>query len=206
MKNIKLRKTILAVDDMLVNLTTLKAILQDYYTVCLAKSGKDALRILERTQVDVILLDIEMPEMSGIELFIKLQENPMLRSIPVIFVTTSASPEIVRQVVALGPKDYVVKPIDVDILLDKIEKALLSIKVDPAVVFLSNILFQLGKACEQLDIANINILMQHIVAEQYIPTVTIILQRILVFINNHDYPPAAHKIRELLEFLNKSDD
>jgi putative two-component system response regulator len=203
MKNIKTQRTILAVDDVMVNLTAAKAILQDYYNVCLAKSGKEALSILEHTQADLILLDIEMPEMSGIEVFATLQEDPVRSSIPVIFVTASASAEMVKQVVTMGAKDYIVKPIAANLLLDKIESAILSMKVDPATVFLVEHLKQLEKACIEYARPKINSLLQTILENQYISTIAIMLQRVSLLIRNNDFRQAAGKVRELVVYLEK---
>ncbi|MDR3283718.1 MAG: response regulator [Treponema sp.] len=201
MKNIKMQRTVLAIDDVMMNLSAYKTILQDYYTVCTAQSDKDALAILDKTQVDIILLDIEMPEMLGIELFGILQKNPVWHNIPVIFITGSASPDAVRQAALMGAKEYLVKPIAANLLLDKTENVFLSLKVDPAVVFLIEKLYQLEKACKIYDRPAIESVLQSIAADQYVSTLTIVLQRVNYMIRNNDYPQAAKKARELAEFL-----
>jgi putative two-component system response regulator len=120
------RKTILAVDDMSENLTAMRSILHDFFDVRLAKSAKMALTLLQNTKVDMILLDIEMPGMSGFE-FLEQQKSqvnarlPANNDIPVIFVTSHASTEFINRAINSGAKDYLVKPIRKDVLLKKVE-------------------------------------------------------------------------------------
>jgi CheY-like chemotaxis protein len=201
MKNIKLRKTILAVDDMAVNLSTLKAILQDYYDVCLSKSAKDALKIIEHSQIDLILLDIEMPEMSGIQFFSQLQADPVANCIPVIFVTASVASAVVKQVASMGAKDYIVKPYNSDTLLDKIEAAFSSLKVDPATLFLTNQLSQLEKLCSYNDRPQAEMLLQAIPHTNYVSNITIALTRISLMIRNNNFPQAVKRVHEFAQYL-----
>ncbi|MDR0496475.1 MAG: response regulator [Treponema sp.] len=119
------RKIILAVDDMAENLTLIRSMLEEHFDVRLAKSGNMALTLLEKTQVDLILLDIEMPGMSGFD-FIKNYhiQKPENKKTPVIFVTSHADKELIAKAINSGGKDYVVKPIKPDILYKKIDTLL----------------------------------------------------------------------------------
>ena len=117
-------KTILAVDDAQANLRILQGLLNEEYEVRLAKSGKIALHALERLTPDLILLDIEMPEMSGFDVLAEIKQNARLSKIPVIFLTAHASKEFVLEAFQRGIKDYIVKPFDPDLLRMKIKKAL----------------------------------------------------------------------------------
>jgi putative two-component system response regulator len=117
-------KSILAVDDAHANLQILQGLLSDEYDMRLAKSGKMALAALERVTPDLILLDIEMPEMSGFEVLDIINSNLRLKRIPIIFLTAHASREFVIEAAQKGAKDYIVKPFDPDLLRDKIKKAL----------------------------------------------------------------------------------
>jgi DNA-binding response OmpR family regulator len=74
--------------------------------------------------VDLILLDIEMPEVSGFEYLKQLQQNPQYSTIPVIFVTSHATREFFVAAINSGAKDFVVKPISADILKEKIRAIL----------------------------------------------------------------------------------
>jgi putative two-component system response regulator len=117
------RAIILVVDDSSANLTLCRELLGDEFDVRLAKSGKMALAALSRLLPDVILLDIEMPEMSGFEVMEAIKSNPTISYIPVIFVTSHATEKLVLKAVEEGAFSYVVKPFDADKLRSKIRHA-----------------------------------------------------------------------------------
>jgi two-component system chemotaxis response regulator CheY len=75
-----------------------------------AGDGEEALKVLEEEWVDVVLSDINMPNMNGLELVRRMSENEMLRSIPVVMVTTEASDEKVNKSKELGAVGYIKKP------------------------------------------------------------------------------------------------
>jgi CheY-like chemotaxis protein len=117
----KEKKTILAVDDTPFFLTTLKKILQntDYKLLCVT-SGSDALKSLEKHHPDLILLDIEMPEMDGYELAAKTREKG--ERAPIVFLTGNAKRENVVRAVEAGAADFIVKPVNKEEVLAKIER------------------------------------------------------------------------------------
>jgi PleD family two-component response regulator len=114
------KKVILAVDDIIPSLKTTGKILENIFDVCLAKSIETASRVLKTTKVDLILLDIEMPEMSGFEYMEQLQRTPQYRDIPVIFVSSHATREFFTQAISFGAKDFIVKPVSPKILIEKV--------------------------------------------------------------------------------------
>jgi CheY-like chemotaxis protein len=119
----KTKKIILAVDDMPVNLAVIKNILCKDYDVRPVKSAKSALLLMNTLRPDLILLDIEMPEMSGREFLNLIRNNPdhpEQRDIPVIFVSSHEIESIVAHAVAGGILDYMVKPVDPVTLLKKV--------------------------------------------------------------------------------------
>ena len=118
------RAIILVVDDAPANLQLCKGLLGNEFDVRLAKSGKMALEALEKFQPDIILLDIEMPDMSGFEVKSALNKNPDSKEIPVIFVTSHATEQLVAKAVEHGAVDYVVKPFDANVLRTKIQNVL----------------------------------------------------------------------------------
>jgi putative two-component system response regulator len=118
------RKIVLAVDDMAVGLTTVRTILQKEYDVRLAKSASIALDMLQQFTADLILLDIEMPEMSGFEFAGLLRKNPEHKDIPIIFVTSHANPQFIDQAMLFGAEGYVVKPFVPDALLKRVKSVL----------------------------------------------------------------------------------
>jgi len=92
-----------------------------------AENGKKALEVLDSSWVDVILSDINMPEMGGIELIRAIKGNEVLRHIPVIFITTEASQVRIDEATNLGAAGYIQKPFVPEtiktVLLDVLEKA-----------------------------------------------------------------------------------
>lgn len=118
------KKVILTVDDVSMNLAIIKNVLSKHFDVRIAKSGELALFILGSVKVDLILLDIEMPGMSGFELINIMREIPDVKDIPIIFVTSHATATTISRASQAGAKDYIVKPINVNILLEKVFKAL----------------------------------------------------------------------------------
>ena len=83
--------TVLVVDDVSENLSFISEVIGDEYRVLAAKSGSVALAILERNEVDIILLDVVMPDMDGYEVITELKGNPKSKDIPVIFLTAKSS-------------------------------------------------------------------------------------------------------------------
>lgn len=75
-----------------------------------ASDGKEALDVLQENWVDLVLTDINMPNMNGLELVAKMKENDLLKSIPVVMVTTEGSEKRVRESMDLGAKGYIRKP------------------------------------------------------------------------------------------------
>lgn len=118
------KKSILVIDDMSENLRAIKAILEKEYIVRLAKSGELAKSILNSIIVDLILLDIEMPEVSGFEYMDWLKKNPVTRHIPVIFVSSHAQPEIVEHASHFDIKGYIKKPVEPKLLRERVNEAL----------------------------------------------------------------------------------
>ena len=118
------RDIILVVDDSPTNLHLCKGLLSGEFDVRLAKSGAMAMKALSRMYPDVILLDIEMPEMSGFEVMEKISRTPDLKDIPVIFLTSHATTDFVAKAAEYGAVDYVAKPFDSEMLRAKIHGAL----------------------------------------------------------------------------------
>jgi CheY-like chemotaxis protein len=94
--------------------------LDEFFVVQLAKSAEIALSILEETTVDVILLDIEMPNMNGFDFMEILHKMPDVKDIPVIVVTAHVSSGLVSHALQMGAKDYLAKPYEKETLLRKI--------------------------------------------------------------------------------------
>lgn len=118
-------KTILVVDDDEMILKMAEFILkQDGYEVARATSGMSCLEQLKYIKPDLVLLDIEMPIMSGIQTLEIIKSNEEFKNIPIMFVTGSADPETVVAASKLGAVDYVIKPFMPQDLLDRVKKIL----------------------------------------------------------------------------------
>ena len=102
--------TILLVDDAPTNIQVLNDALKDDYRLCFATTGKDALRIASETMPDLILLDVIMPEMDGYELCRAFKSDPLMKNIPIIFITAMTQQEDEAVGLELGAVDYVCKP------------------------------------------------------------------------------------------------
>jgi DNA-binding response OmpR family regulator len=115
------KKRILVVDDNTVNLAVLEKELAHKYTIIPMISGRRALKFLYTEKVDLILLDVQMPVMDGIQTLkaIRNQENGM--TVPVIFLTASKDKETVIEGSKLGIMDYITKPFDVKTLEKRID-------------------------------------------------------------------------------------
>jgi putative two-component system response regulator len=105
------RATVLVVDDAPENIRILNAALMDEYSVKVATRGMKAIEIARTTPVDIILLDVMMPEMDGFETCRRLKEDPLTRRIPVIFITTRDEVEDESVGFSCGGVDYITKPI-----------------------------------------------------------------------------------------------
>ncbi len=101
---------ILVVDDQPMNIQILASLLQNQYDVRVATGGQKALAIVEEETVDLILLDVMMPEMDGFEVCRQLKNNPKTQYIPIIFVTAKDNAQDEEKGLNLGAVDYISKP------------------------------------------------------------------------------------------------
>ncbi|WP_461256571.1 response regulator [Treponema sp. R80B11-R83G3] len=114
------RKKIIVVDDSLEDLTILKSILKDIYMVYPCPSASAMFNLLEHIQPDLILLDIEMPEMNGYDAAKKLKSVDEYYDIPIIFLTAMSDDQSEIKGLKLGAVDYIRKPFIMPLLLKRI--------------------------------------------------------------------------------------
>jgi putative two-component system response regulator len=119
-----MRKTIFAVDDCATNLLTVEGMLNENYRVVPLSSAKQMFDVFEDLTPDLILLDIEMPEMDGFAAMTKLKEEGFLEETPVIFLTAISDPEMEAHGFDLGAADFILKPISKPVLLNRIKNHL----------------------------------------------------------------------------------
>ena len=117
-----MQKRILVVDDDSMNLMRTKMILGKDYDVFLSSSGIEALDTMKREEMDLVLLDIEMPEMNGPAVLEELRKDPYLATIPVVFLTGINDVEKIKNALALKPQGYLLKPVEKEALIAKIRE------------------------------------------------------------------------------------
>lgn len=113
--------SILVVDDEPANIDILLGILKPFYNVKVAPSGVIALKIVEQSPPDLILLDVMMPGMDGFEVCQKLKSDPVLSQIPIIFVTALVQGENEERGFSEGAVDYITKPVSPSITLARVK-------------------------------------------------------------------------------------
>ncbi len=120
------RKRILVVDDNSVNLATVERALKSKYEVIPMLSGRRALKLLYCQKVDLILLDVEMPHMSGVETLeeIREREKESNHNVPVVFLTAKKDKQTVLDGFRLKIMDYIIKPIEPDELIGRVDYVL----------------------------------------------------------------------------------
>ena len=107
----------LVVDDIPANRLIAEAMLKQLgWSVLLASDGREALRVLNANSLDLVLLDISLPGMSGMEVCQRIRENMALVDLPVIAYTAHAQPEDRRSFIASGFDDVLIKPVNRDTL------------------------------------------------------------------------------------------
>jgi putative two-component system response regulator len=114
-------KTIFVVDDSDTNLSMAENALEDLYCVMTLPSAAKMFTLLEKVTPDLILLDIEMPEINGFEALQKLKSLDQFTSIPVIFLTALSDAAIEAQGFELGAVDFIIKPFSAPVLLNRIK-------------------------------------------------------------------------------------
>ena len=116
-----MNKTILLVDDTETVILFEKTMLKGSgFQIRTAKNGRLALDEVKKAKPDLILLDIMMPELDGIETCRALKGDPETNQIPVVMVTTKGEPEMVEKAFQAGCNDYITKPLDKMELLAKV--------------------------------------------------------------------------------------
>lgn len=112
---------ILAVDDNRMNRLKLVRMLEkEGYDVSQAEGGRKALTMLRANVFDLVLLDILMPDVDGFQVLREMKQDAALRDIPVIVVTAVEEMNSVNECLELGAVDYLAKPVDAKVLIDRV--------------------------------------------------------------------------------------
>ncbi len=115
---------ILVVDDNAMVLRNVKSLLEDRYSVAVAASGSQALVSIGKKKPNIILLDYEMPVLDGQATMEIIQKDDELKDIPIVFLTSVATKEVVTKLLSLKPAGYILKPASKEKLVEIIEKEL----------------------------------------------------------------------------------
>lgn len=121
-ENKKFKGTILAIDDSKLDLRIMKKFLSNEYQVMVAESANNALSMLQKHRIDLVLMDIYMPGVDGLTLCERIKRNAMSDDIPIIICSASPTQDNVVKAVRAGAVDFLVKPFTRQKLLEKISK------------------------------------------------------------------------------------
>ena len=139
------------VDDEATNLKILNGILSNTYKLTFAKSGAEALRLIEKEKTDLILLDVMMPEMTGYEVCEVLKRDPRYKSIPIIFVTALSDATDEAKGLELGAVDYISKPITPIVVRARVKTHLSLVDAEELKRTRLQVIQRLGRAAEYKD-------------------------------------------------------
>lgn len=142
---------ILVVDDESTNLKVMRQVLQDSYRLSFARTGKEALALLEIEPIDLILLDIMISDMTGFDVCEQIKKRNEWKAIPIIFVTALRETGDEEKGFELGGVDYIVKPIIPAIVKARIKTHLSLVKMDMLRETQVDLIQRLGRAAEYKD-------------------------------------------------------
>lgn len=106
------RPLLLIVDDEPINVQLMVTALKDQYALLTARNGTDALRLMKEHLPDLVLLDVVLPDIDGLEVFRRARADATLASIPVIFVTVVTATKGQTAALQLSAADYLIKPVN----------------------------------------------------------------------------------------------
>ncbi|RYF28113.1 MAG: diguanylate cyclase [Comamonadaceae bacterium] len=114
------RQTVLVVDDLEPHRNLLEDLLFEYADVLTAGCGAEALEVARELRPDLILMDILMPDMDGLQVLQALQADPQTRGIPIVFLTALHAPDAEAHALAMGAVDYITKPVHSPVIMARV--------------------------------------------------------------------------------------
>jgi len=151
----KSKISILITDDNPVNIKIIEKILEkDGYHTSTALNGEECIEQIQKTQPDLVFLDISMPGMSGIDVCRTIKQDEKLNVIPVIFVTANRQNEVLKKAFDVGGTDYILKPINSTELLSRLKSALTQKILTRKLIEeekLSGVIEMAGAVCHELN-------------------------------------------------------
>ncbi len=119
------KKTVLLVDDSATNNLLLQVVFeQNDFAVEVAFSGKEALKTLSKKKIDVVLLDLMMPHMSGFDVLEAIRGNEATAKIPVLIVSADSEQADEDKAMAMGANHYFEKPLQLNAIVEKVKSIL----------------------------------------------------------------------------------
>ena len=192
------KKTILAIDDDITILNTIRSVLEGIYEVSLAKNTSIARTILNTTKIDLILLDMNMPEISGMDFLEFIHNDNSHYHIPVIIVSSQGTSDVVVEINKRGAVDFVVKPISPDILREKIRTNLKEASVKTSRMSLEIKLKRLSLACVAGKSSNVEEIVKDLEQVYYDHSIDAEIAEICKYARDMEYNFVDEKIKQLL--------
>ncbi|MEG1510208.1 MAG: response regulator, partial [Clostridia bacterium] len=124
------KKSMLIVDDVVINRLLLQEIFKGDFNIFLAENGLVALNILKEQDIDIIILDVIMPVMNGYEVLAVLQKDKKLAEIPVVVATSMSDVENEVKVLELGATDLITKPFDSKVIKRRVQNIIEKCEVE----------------------------------------------------------------------------
>ena len=117
------KKVMIVDDSMMVRTQVGRALTQAGFVVVEAKDGQDALeKLATETDIAMVVSDVNMPRMSGLELLEAMRKDPRFTALPVVMLTTEGQPELVNKAKSLGAKGWIVKPFKPELIIAAAKK------------------------------------------------------------------------------------
>lgn len=118
-------KKILIVDDSSANILLIDNFLQsEGYEVVTCFTGREALDLLSTSKVDLILLDLMMPDIDGLQVLKTVRSTEATKDLPIIIISAVGEPEKIQEVKSYGISDYIIKPINFDVIFERVQKVI----------------------------------------------------------------------------------
>ena len=194
-----LKKSILVVDDDITTLTAIRKILEHNYNISLAKSASQAWEILNNTPVDLILLDVEMPMMSGLDFINYLQSNEVFTHIPIIFVTSHGTQDVLKKAMVSGAKSFIVKPVSEESLIEKIKSVLVKSVPQTDRERLLQKLHLINIACKTENAVELEKVAKDLQKMRYNVGTDTMVNAICKEVSFHNYNAISEKVKELIK-------
>ncbi|GHT48616.1 hypothetical protein FACS1894102_2030 [Spirochaetia bacterium] len=122
--NMTEKAVVLAIDDKVEVLMGISEILNGDYDVRAVKNAAAAMSLLRAEKVDLVILDIDMPILSGFDLFTYIRRNNDVHKIPIVFITALTDPDVIKKAHDFNAEGFITKPFTAEILRRKIQSIL----------------------------------------------------------------------------------